>query len=153
MWGADIDDEKANYRLSPTEKEIRSHQLVMRSGFRSMSSRDDAGGGVLRFEIARRLLGDRWSLLILRDMVLREFRSFKELLESGEGIATNILSRRLRKLLDHGILTVERNVSDRRKLVYSLIVKGIDLAPVLTEMVLWNNLEGAGGAAKTSRSQ
>jgi hypothetical protein len=116
MWGADIDDEKANYRLSPTEKEIRSHQLVMRSGFRSMSSRDDAGGGVLRFEIARQLLGDRWSLLILRDMVLREFRSFKELLESGEGIATNILSSRLRKLLDHGILTAERNVSDRRKL-------------------------------------
>jgi DNA-binding HxlR family transcriptional regulator len=49
-----------------------------------MSSRDDAGGGVLRFEIARQLLGDRWSLLILRDMVLREFRSFKELLESGD---------------------------------------------------------------------
>src|SRR6266699_942618 len=83
------------------------------------------------------ILGDRWSLLIIRDMMLRGFRTYKEFLESYEGIATNILADRLRKLIAHGIITTERNPSDGRKVIYSLTPKGIDLAPVLTEMVLW----------------
>jgi DNA-binding HxlR family transcriptional regulator len=83
------------------------------------------------------MLGDRWSLLIIRDMMLRGFRSYKEFLESHERIATNILADRLRKLEGHGIITTRRDPSDGRKLIYSLTTKGIDLAPVLTEMVLW----------------
>src|SRR6202022_1001677 len=83
------------------------------------------------------ILGDRWSLLIIRDMMLRGFRSYKEFLESYEGIATNILADRLRKLVAHGIIPTERDRSDGRKLIYLLTAKGIDLAPVLTEMVLW----------------
>ena len=83
------------------------------------------------------ILGDRWSLLIIRDMMLRGFRTYKEFLESYEGIATNILADRLQNLIVHGIITAERDSSDGRKLIYSLTSKGIDLAPVLTEMVLW----------------
>jgi DNA-binding HxlR family transcriptional regulator len=83
------------------------------------------------------ILGDRWSLLIIRDMMLRGFRSYKQFLESYEGIATNILADRLRKLITHGIITAERDPSDGRKTLYTLTPKGIDLAPVLTEMVLW----------------
>ncbi len=83
------------------------------------------------------MLGDRWSLLIIRDMMLRGFRTFKEFMECYEGIATNILADRLGKLVAHGILTAEADPSDRRKVIYSLTAKGIDLAPVLTEMVLW----------------
>jgi DNA-binding HxlR family transcriptional regulator len=83
------------------------------------------------------ILGDRWSLLIIRDMMLRGFRSYKQFLESYEGIATNILADRLRKLITHGIITTERDPSDGRKTLYTLTPKGIDLAPVLTEMVLW----------------
>jgi DNA-binding HxlR family transcriptional regulator len=83
------------------------------------------------------ILGDRWSLLIIRDMMLRGFRSYKEFLESYEGIATNILADRLRKLMAHGIITTGRDPLDGRKVIYSLTKKGIDLAPVLTEMVLW----------------
>jgi DNA-binding HxlR family transcriptional regulator len=83
------------------------------------------------------VLGDRWSLLIIRDMMLRGFRTYKEFLQSYERIATNILADRLRKLLAHGIITAGRDSSDGRKLIYSLTPKGIDLAPVLTEMVLW----------------
>ena len=83
------------------------------------------------------MLGDRWSLLILRDMMLRGFRSYKEFLESYEGIATNILADRLRRLEAYGIITTQPDPSDGRKLIYSLTTKGIDLAPVLTEMVLW----------------
>ena len=83
------------------------------------------------------MLGDRWSLLILRDMMLRNFRSFKEFLQSYEGIATNILADRLKKLIAHGIVTTREDPSDGRKLTYVLTPKGLDLAPVLTEMVLW----------------
>ena len=82
-------------------------------------------------------MGDRWSLLIIRDMMLRGFRTYKEFMECYEGIATNILADRLRKLIAFGIITAEPDPSDGRKLIYSLTAKGIDLAPVLTEMVLW----------------
>jgi DNA-binding HxlR family transcriptional regulator len=70
-------------------------------------------------------------------MMLRGFRSYKEFLESYEGIATNILADRLRKLEAHGIITTKLDPADGRKLIYLLTAKGIDLAPVLTEMVLW----------------
>src|SRR3984893_10026845 len=83
------------------------------------------------------VLGDRWSLLIIRDMMLRGFRTYKEFLGSYERIATNILADRLQKLIAHGIITNGTDPSDGHKLIYSLTPKGIDLAPVLTEMVLW----------------
>jgi DNA-binding HxlR family transcriptional regulator len=83
------------------------------------------------------MLGDRWSLLILRDMMLRGFSTFKEFLTSYERIATNILSDRLKRLIAHGIITTKEDPSDGRKLIYVLTQKGLDLAPVLTEMVLW----------------
>ena len=83
------------------------------------------------------MLGDRWSLLIIRDMMVRRSRTFKEFLGCDEGIATNVLTDRLRRLEAHGIIASEPDPSDGRKLIYSLTAKGIDLAPVLTEMVLW----------------
>jgi len=83
------------------------------------------------------MLGDRWSLLIVRDMMLRGSRTFKDFLEGYEAIATNILADRLRKLLAYGIIAAEPDPSDGRRLIYALTAKGIDLAPVLTEMVLW----------------
>ena len=83
------------------------------------------------------ILGDRWSLLILRDMMLRNARTYKEFLDCAEGIATNILADRLRNLETHGIITSRPDPTDGRKQIYQLTRKGIDLAPVLTEMVLW----------------
>jgi DNA-binding HxlR family transcriptional regulator len=83
------------------------------------------------------MLGDRWSLLIIRDMMLQGSRTYKEFLECYEGIATNILADRLRKLVAYGIITSEADPSDGRKVIYLLTLKGIDLAPVLMEMVLW----------------
>ncbi len=83
------------------------------------------------------MLGDRWSLLIIRDMMLQGARTYKTLLECYEGIATNILADRLRKLTADGIITTKPDPSDGRKVIYLLTRKGIDLAPVLTEMVLW----------------
>jgi DNA-binding HxlR family transcriptional regulator len=83
------------------------------------------------------MLGDRWSLLIIRDMMLRGSRTFKEFLDSYERIATNILADRLRKLVSYGIITTEPDPADGRKQIYLLTEKGIALAPVMTEMVLW----------------
>jgi DNA-binding HxlR family transcriptional regulator len=83
------------------------------------------------------MLGDRWSLLILRDMMLRGYTRFNEFLQSDEKIATNILADRLRRLEDYRIIASQEDPADGRKRIYSLTPKGIDLAPVLTEMVLW----------------
>jgi DNA-binding HxlR family transcriptional regulator len=83
------------------------------------------------------MLGDRWSLLIIRDMMLQGAQTYKEFLKCYEGIATNILADRLRKLLAYGIIAAEPDPKDARKVTYLLTRKGIDLAPVLTEMVLW----------------
>jgi len=83
------------------------------------------------------MLGDRWSLLIIRDIMLRGFQSYQQFMECYEGIATNILADRLRKLTAYGIIAAQPHPTDGRKLTYQLTEKGIDLAPVLTEMVLW----------------
>lgn len=83
------------------------------------------------------MLGDRWSLLIIRDMMVFGYRGFKEFLNSHERIATNILADRLKRLEKYGIISAAPDPSDGRKLIYSLTAKGLDLAPVLTEMVLW----------------
>jgi len=83
------------------------------------------------------MLGDRWSLLIIRDMMVLGSRTYKEFLNSHEKIATNVLADRLNRLESFGILSSQNDPSDRRKRIYLLTPKGIDLAPVLTEMVLW----------------
>src|SRR6266481_6094828 len=81
--------------------------------------------------------GDRWSLLIIRDLMVRGLRTFKEFRGSGEGIATNILSDRLEKLKAAGIITAEAEETDARRVNYRLTEKGIDLAPVLLELLIW----------------
>jgi DNA-binding HxlR family transcriptional regulator len=83
------------------------------------------------------LLGDRWSLLLVRDMMVRGYRTFREFLRSGEGIATNILTDRLQKLEAGGILYREPAADDRRSVYYRLTPKGIALAPVLLELLIW----------------
>ena len=87
--------------------------------------------------ISLEIFGDRWSLLIIRDLMVRACRTFKEFQESGEGIATNILTDRLRKLAASGIITSEVAKTDARKIHYRLTQKGIDLAPVLLELLIW----------------
>ena len=83
------------------------------------------------------LFGDRWSLLIVRDMMVRGYRTFREFQRAGEGIATNILADRLQKLEDGGILEREPAAEDGRSTHYRLTAKGIALAPVLLELLIW----------------
>jgi DNA-binding HxlR family transcriptional regulator len=87
--------------------------------------------------ISLEILGDRWSLLIVRDMMVRAFRTFKQFQQSGEGIATNILADRLKRLEAAGIIASEPDEADRRRVTHRLTEKGIDLAPVLLELLIW----------------
>lgn len=91
--------------------------------------------------------GDRWSLLVIRDLMVRGFRTFKEFQESGEGIATNILADRLRNLEAVGIITAEVERTDGRRVNYRLTEKGIDLAPVLLELLIWGARHEDSGAS------
>ncbi len=87
--------------------------------------------------VSLEVLGDRWSLLIVRDMMIRGYRSFKEFQRSGEGIATNVLANRLQKLQAAHIIAAEREPGDGRRVNYRLTGKGIDLAPVVLELLIW----------------
>lgn len=93
------------------------------------------------------IFGDRWSLLIIRDLMVRGYRTFKEFQESGERIATNILADRLQKLEAAEIITAEADAADGRKMNYRLTEKGIDLAPVLLELLMWGARYGDAGVS------
>lgn len=86
--------------------------------------------------IALELFGDRWSLLILRDLMLKGMTTFKQFQE-GEGIATNVLTDRLRKLQDTGLISSTRSPADGRVVTYAPREKALDLLPVMIEMILW----------------
>ena len=87
---------------------------------------------------ALEMFGDRWSLLIIRDIVYFGKKTYGEFLESEEGIATNILASRLVQLEQKGILVKKPHKTDKRKEVYSLTEKGLDLIPGLLEMSCWS---------------
>ena len=87
--------------------------------------------------VSLEVLGDRWSLLIVRDMMVRGYRTFREFQHAGEGIASNILADRLRKLEAAEILTTEPAAEDGRSAHYRLTAKGIALAPMLLELLIW----------------
>ena len=88
--------------------------------------------------IALELFGDPWSLLIVRDLMFKRLRTFKEFQAAGEGVASNILSDRLARLEQAGILTKQRDPADSRRVLYGLTAKGGDLAPILVELVVWS---------------
>src|SRR5262245_49305901 len=82
-------------------------------------------------------LGDKWTLLVIRDMMLRGKKLYKELAESAEAIPTNILADRLKRLEATGILTKESYQDNPPRYSYRLTEKGWDLYPVIKEMLRW----------------
>ncbi len=83
------------------------------------------------------VLGDRWSLLIVRDLMFGGARTYRDFRSSNEGIATNILASRLARLQHFGIITSDRDPEDGRSFIYRLTAKGVELAPVLMELSRW----------------
>ena len=92
------------------------------------------------------MLGDRWSLLIIRDLMVRGYRTFKDFQGSSEKIASNILADRLRKLEAGGMVSAELEETDARRINYRLTEKGIDLAPVLLDLLIWASRHEETGA-------
>jgi DNA-binding HxlR family transcriptional regulator len=86
---------------------------------------------------ALELVGDRWTLLIIRDLMFAGKRHFREFLKSEEGISSNILTDRLNSLVEAGIVTREDDPSHAQKAIYSLTEKGLDLLPLLIAMSTW----------------
>ncbi|WP_067841837.1 winged helix-turn-helix transcriptional regulator [Amphibacillus sediminis] len=85
------------------------------------------------------MLGDTWSLLIIRDLIFANKHTFGEFLNSDEGIARNILTNRLQSLEQEGLIKKKPHPSDKRKDLYQLTEKGLDLIPVLIELSLWGS--------------
>jgi DNA-binding HxlR family transcriptional regulator len=88
--------------------------------------------------LALEVLGDRWSLIVIRDIMFGNRRRFRELLtNSQEGIASNILAARLKRLVEAGLLTRRDDPAHRQKGIYSLTEKAIQLVPVLVQLGAW----------------
>jgi DNA-binding HxlR family transcriptional regulator len=91
------------------------------------------------------ILGDKWTLLIIRDLLLTNRVEYGHLLNAGEGISTNILSDRLAQLQKDGMITKSKHPEHGKKFIYSLTEKGVRLAPVIIELAIWAdaNIDGA----------
>ena len=84
------------------------------------------------------IFGDRWSMLILRDLLLANRRHYGELAAAKEGIASNVLAARLRKLQASGLIVARRASDDGRRIFYEVTDKALDLVPVLLEIGRWS---------------
>ena len=87
---------------------------------------------------ALEIFGDPWTLLVVRDLMLRGVHTFDGFIAAGEDIATNILADRLDRLRCDGIITSRRDSTDRRRIRYRLTEKGMQLAPIIVEIVIWS---------------
>ena len=82
--------------------------------------------------------GDRWSMIIIRDILLKGVKTYSELLKADEGIATNILANRLKEFEHSGIITKTRDPENKKQYIYKITRKGAELTPILLEMIRWS---------------
>ena len=85
------------------------------------------------------IIGDRWSLLILRDAIVLRKRRYGDFLSSPEGISTNVLANRLKKLVKHGLLEKHRDPNSGRSCIYLPTDEGLALTPILSEVLRWGS--------------
>lgn len=85
------------------------------------------------------IFGDKWSLLIIRDMMFFQKSTYGDFLKSSEGIATNILASRLQGLEDNGLIEKFGHPESKAKFLYKLTLKAIDLLPIIVEIYLWTD--------------
>jgi DNA-binding HxlR family transcriptional regulator len=111
---------------------------VINQGLQAMHCDGKQGRSSCPVTFALDRLGDKWSLLIVRDLMFRGRNTYGDFLNSGEGIATNVLADRLKCLEAEGIIEKSRDPDNRRRFLYTLTDKGYDLTPVLLEMMRWS---------------
>ena len=83
------------------------------------------------------ILGDKWTLVIIKQMLIEGKQTFKDFLESDEAIATNILSSRLKMLEEYKMIRKEKLPRNKKTNIYLLTEKGLSLTPVIVELALW----------------
>ena len=88
--------------------------------------------------LAVEVFGDKWSLIIIRDMMFGGKRHFRELLQSDEKISSNILTDRLNMLEREGVISKDSDPEHKQKIIYRLTQKGIDLLPIIIQAVIWS---------------
>ncbi len=93
------------------------------------------------------IFGDKWTLLIVRDMLIGGKRYYREFLNAGEGIATNVLADRLKTMLDKGLITRAEDPENGAQTIYSPTAKAEALRPVLDAIAVWALAFGPGGLA------
>jgi DNA-binding HxlR family transcriptional regulator len=93
------------------------------------------------------VLGDRWTLVVLRDLIFLRKRHFRDLLDSNEGIATNILASRLKQLESAALITRRADPTRARRVIYAPTAKALDLLPVLFELMRWSARHNPGTRA------
>jgi DNA-binding HxlR family transcriptional regulator len=85
-------------------------------------------------------IGDKWSLLIIRDLMFKDKRHYNEFLEGGEKVSTSVLGTRLRQLEEVGLITKGEDDVKKSRIKYSLTQKGIDMLPFMVDMISWSGL-------------
>ena len=116
------------------------------------------GGGAHRsgcpINLTLEMLGDRWSLIVIRDVMFGNRRHYRELLtQSEEGIASNILADRLKRLVAEGLLSRRDDPSHKQKGIYSLTEPAIQLVPLLAQMGAWGRRHTPVSEALSIRAQ
>jgi len=99
------------------------------------------------------IFGDRWTLLVLRDIIFTGARHFRELLAGPERISSNVLTDRLSALVEHGLLTRTGDPSHKQKVTYSLTEQAIDLVPVFVQLGAWGTRYLPAGAEFIARGE
>ena len=85
------------------------------------------------------ILGDKWMLVIVKQMLMEGKQTFKDFIESKEAIATNILSSKLKLLEEAGLITKSKLPNNKKTNLYTLTEKGLSLTPVIVELALWSD--------------
>lgn len=109
-----------------------------------MTTAKSSAGTACPISYALEIFGDRWTLLVLRDLMLNSRRRYKELLACPEGIATNVLADRLKRLELRGLIFKARDPVDARQYIYTPTEAAIGLVPMLFELIAWSAKNGDG---------
>lgn len=107
-----------------------------------MPPRDDSRRSDCPIAFGLDIFGDKWTLLVIRDIAITGKRHFREFLDSEEGIASNILADRLQRLETAGVISRRPDPENARQVIYMLTEKGIDLMPAMLELFRWGAKHG-----------
>lgn len=114
-----------------------------------MAKSEQAANAPCPVTYALEIFGDRWTLLVLRDIMIDGRRRYKDLLSANPGLATNILADRLKRLERRGLISRARDPLDARQFAYKPTERAVAVIPMLLEMIVWSAKNGAGGVSKS----